>query len=189
MSSKDILLCRSILIFIICDLIYAPISIYYSYQYYKHRDEIIIKKRYGQVTLYEVLFSICKLFQCGIVYLCNYALNFRGQTSIMIGIGFCLTVGFDYCIFTRFWLLYYDIQLTVATANNTWKQLINPNFIGSKYNFFIKHKKTFGNYTWFKNHIILPLMTISWISYSVSSFYVGIKYFNDPPSIWGSIYS
>ena len=106
--------------FILCTCIYAPISIYHLYQYFKHRHELIITKRYGNVTIYESLFSIIKLIGHGLMWLSIFFVP-RSIANVHMpflnAISISLTIALDYCLLWRFWLLYFDIKWMVASSN------------------------------------------------------------------------
>lgn len=181
MSFEVLLLIRGVSTFIFCDLIFLPICIYHCYKFNQNIEDIIIQKRYGKVSVYEAISSILKLAINGIIFL------FLGidpnphnlLKCVAAGISNCCSICLHYCLFWRFYLLYFDIQCNIISINGKWQQLIDPNHRDSSdNNYFIKYKSTRGNYHWFKTRIILPLLIISCAFQISCCIYVGIVYDN-----------
>eukprot|EP01084_Bolivina_argentea_P207127 353465_1 len=159
---------------ILLAFIYAPLCIYHCHKYYKNRNEIIISKRYGIVNLYETSFIIVRFLYVSLfLMVIHFEISYTTD-AIMIGINYSFNIAVNYCLLWRFYLLHYDINFNIGTINGKWKTLINPNYEKDQYNFYLTHHKTFGNYNWFRNHIIFPSTIVSLCIMITSTLSVGI---------------
>ena len=165
--------------FVICDLIYMPICIFHCYKFNQNIEDVIIQKRYGKVSFYEAIFSILKLFLNGLIFL------YLGLPSLPVhhllyctatGVSNSLSICLHYCLFWRFFLLHFDIQNIIANINGKWQSLIDPNHMESQSdnNYFLRNKKTCGNYQWFKTRIMIPALLLSCSIQIISCTTVGV---------------
>ena len=177
--TDTLILTRAISTFILCSLIYGPICMYCRYKFYKHIDDVIIRKRYGMITIFETMFTSTKLIWNGIVFMLGLKIR-KSILCPLVGLSYCAGLGIEYCLFWRFWILYFEIKFQVASINGQWQKMLDPNFIDNKDSYFIQHKKTLGNYKWFGSRIVIPLLIISSLFLEGCCIYVGIVWGNTP---------
>ena len=73
----------------------------------------------------------------------------------MIGITFCCVEGSCYGLALRFWIIYYQTQLSSIVESQEWRKLIDSKCkiddLGKKHGqWFVDHTKDFGNYHYCK---------------------------------------
>ena len=142
-------------------LLLIPITIYNGYKYYKLRDHIILQKRYSSITIYEVIIMIIKLIWGVFLF---FMVGYFGEGSIWSALFEIpyqfLSFMLLYCWVWRFWLIHYDTNFTLSTVKQDWAIIINRRFKDLKTNWYINNKSKYGNYHWFKKHIIIPAILI-----------------------------
>lgn len=128
--------------------------------YYKtaHKDHVL-KKRYPQISIAAGISLIILTF--GSIFYIIYQSNiddiscFHSNTWYIfmpiIGISFSCIEGTGYALAFRFWIIYYQIQLSKIVDSHEWRILIDSKYkiedIGVKNSqWFINHKKDLGNY-------------------------------------------
>ncbi len=161
---KDTHLYTSIVLVIISWLILLPTTLYYSNQYFLHRNHIILKKRYANITMFESILLCIKLFIIPLGFYFFYdASKVNIVWFIVWNLSHFLAVSLYWCWILRFFLLMYDIKWSLAIANNQWQQIINPHYKDKSLNWYLRNKRTFGQQAYVQYRIITPIIIISTI--------------------------
>ena len=89
--------------------IFTPIILYHSWRFYLQRDHIVIQRRYGNITLSEVVFGITEIWLRSITILAGFVCP-----NAYLNIAFeCLDSYFVALVFVtwdmRFFHLYYGM--------------------------------------------------------------------------------
>eukprot|EP01084_Bolivina_argentea_P254444 427749_1 len=167
-----------LLLTVITYLFYVPVGIYFIWKLYCYRQNIVIRKRYGNIAIIQNIFLILYILSAMTIP-CSYPLvniftfNLGG---IFVSCGF----GFIYCLLTRLWAYYYDIKYDHAVNENDWSYLLNEkhsienNIYASHNNFFVKHKANLGNYK-FVSKICLILWFLSTLIIFIYGTWVEMK--------------
>ena len=133
----------------------------------------IVQRRYPKIVLFECILSVIVMyiyFPLAVPTVFNIILDQHGINILEIidHILYPLTHGVVFCEVCRLWLICYDLNYLDSSINNGWKSHINPSF-GSK-NWWLKHRKTFGNYQYVRNRFLcygissgLTIMTLNLI--------------------------
>eukprot|EP01084_Bolivina_argentea_P073173 132789_1 len=144
-------------------------------KFVKHKDQPVMTKRYGNITVYEAIASIFH-FILVILYEVFDGLYWSSDNKSesseyfllkrLMYLGHLIFLQCLYCLLIcRFWLLYYDILLIQASANHEWKTFVNLNYNNndnnSRLQWFLQHKNKYGNTKWIIQSIIVPYVTIS----------------------------
>lgn len=144
----------------ICFFVYIPLALFYGYKFYLNHDHIIFAKRYSSITLYEIIFMIIKIIWVPIEHLSEYYTGPKQWEHQLILLGnIVLAYLVLYCWVWRQWLSSYDINLTHTVVNNQWRLYIDPEFeesqLKTKVKWYLENKKTYGNYKWVRNRLLL----------------------------------
>ena len=135
-------------------LIYFPISLYGIIKFYKHRHNIILRKRHSLITIY-LLISMLLLMTIFLPLIIiaysnsskflDFNVNLRwdryGIYSFYPMIIFFLEI--LYIFIWRQWLYYYDILFIRYTANKEWTQFLNPMSYKNNFCLNAKNKRLF----------------------------------------------
>ena len=141
-------------------VILAPCCWYFSRQFYKHRRNMVIHKRYPKLTMIWCILSILSITITRPLYLftyticddpqnfnldCNYIQNqnFIFMMHYIHTFFFYLTHFAGWVLLLRYWLIYFNVNWTKATLSKTWK--IHLNHLEIAKNWYLSHKSTFGN--------------------------------------------
>ena len=190
-----------IVLLLISTLIYAPLGILGTVTLWKYRQLILFRKRHVIITITNCILLLSHLLiYCITVVLVNIVNddnNFGTCENDICQVLFrfsylkpCVIFGSLYSFLARFWLLYFDINWIKLQSNQEWQCLINSNLkqwqeTNRTLTFFIKHKKTLGNYEYVKKlciklWIITSIVsTLLWICVLSNNFSVFCFYF--PP--------
>ena len=105
--------------------VFSPIIIYFSWKFYLQRNHIVIQKRYGIITLYEVAFGLIEIYLRTITIIIDYFCpnSYVSDTLEDIDSFFVALVTITWCI--RFFHLFYGMfaSLSLSLCNN--KKFIN----------------------------------------------------------------
>ena len=120
----------------------------------------VIQKRYSKITNITVAFSIFMIlivftFKSGIIL---FETEMTEQTNNILLI--CFTslkiICFHailYLMVLRFWLMFFDVQWTIATLDKEWTVFLDPNV--AKKNWYFSNLETYGNWQWLLPRLIL----------------------------------
>eukprot|EP01084_Bolivina_argentea_P269575 458192_1 len=138
----------NVIIYIVSCFIMAALIIYYGYKYYKHRDNIIIKKRYSNIVFIINASTLpMYLIAWPVVY---FPLTVGKQLN---DYAITWSVIYPYCCYTatiftalRFFLIHYDIQFIHSSKNLQWKTyLTTDRKTLKKDNWYIQNRNSLGN--------------------------------------------
>ena len=156
---KDVNKWYTFIIFTLCIyLIIVPFVIYCIYKFNQRKDDIIIQKRYPSITLiFGVIIikcddttsiisthTICDDPQ-NFTLDCDISNEFVLKTmhySLLFSVYTISTVDL-WIILLRYWLIFYNVNWTRSTTNQTWKIHLNPS--NAESDWYLSHKSTFGN--------------------------------------------
>lgn len=147
--------------------LFLPLMIFYLYKYYKFRHNLMLKKRYSNLTLIQVVLCCCivlgmSLFEISIA-------------NVFVGSGIAIpaaaaefslmcAVGVENIVLFRMWLITFDNNFVKATQQHSqWKSLITGKHDqGSKsikqYNWWMKHRDDWGNFYFVEKIVIIKLI-------------------------------
>ena len=133
-----------VLTFILFLIIIGIIGIVFVVKYRK--ETFIIKRRLS------VVLGLNISFLCGMIS--SFCLIYAQFTENINSFAVCAVIGFIswFSIFlflnVRHWYQYYQYKFHHYTLQLQWQQLINPNIVKKLHrnNWYIRHKKTYGNY-------------------------------------------
>ncbi len=137
-------------------LVYLPPIIFYLTQYYSHRKNSALHKRY---TPYIITFNLSLIIYIGIVkpvhgitttFHIDEESGVEVDSAISI-VGLILAIAAGRAVIflniARQWALYYDIQWSVANKEGEWIQHLHD-VNNSSENWFILNRRTLGNSPW-----------------------------------------
>ena len=147
-------------------IIIIPICIYFFYPLFKQRKDIILKKRHLNLSILAIVLLIIQLITENVNALADFDViyaNKHGKHTVryvrftFASIFRWAAASFIFITFSRFFLIYFDINYNILIANDEWKSIINQNHIKSKKesNFFIKYKSSLGSKMWWMRLIII----------------------------------
>eukprot|EP01084_Bolivina_argentea_P069000 125587_1 len=142
-------------------LIYTPICIYCFIQFYKHRNNIVLKKRHSTITIYFLIggFATLTVFDPLIILLySNTIFDYDTYDNYMFYPMYLTVTASFYTFIWKQWLYYFDTNFAKATLNKQWTQFLNKKT--AENNWFILNKKTFANNSLFHKAIPVLLLII-----------------------------
>eukprot|EP01083_Nonionella_stella_P125297 378920_1 len=123
----------------------VPFCCYCISQLYRHRKQMFMVKR-GVKTTFTFTISHLTFIICFDILL--FALWFDatllGRVAFFMlfpAIGMC-----GYCLTCKTWMVLYDYKWTYFTLEIEWTSIINSTFHST--NWYLKNRKTFGNWSW-----------------------------------------
>ena len=118
---------------------------------------MIIKKRYPNIVLFEsILTMLVPLSYTPYVTFISKLKMFKQYEDILhfwTWITYPICHGVIFCEVCRLWLICFDINYSHSSKNNQWKSQINIKY-GEK-NWWLNHKKTFGNYEYVTKRMLI----------------------------------
>ena len=151
--------------FIVVYIIYVPITLYYTKKFRENQTSMFITKRHPTIVLISILSSLIFISLDRPLHLLYFTChNLQYQTcafwsNLSLKISYPFVLGPFIASLARVWLIYFDIKFNQATQNSKWMGLINPTCNDlEKNNFFIKHKKNFGNSSFILKKVTLPII-------------------------------
>eukprot|EP01084_Bolivina_argentea_P120969 214447_1 len=126
-------------------LIYLPICIYGIYKYNKHKNWIVMRKRYQWITVFILINLVLSLLLLPILIILIFSESKYAVSYICILYGvivFAINVGWKMC--WRLWMYYYDIKWIYAVSNRVWESLIDKR--ATENNWFINNRDKYGNW-------------------------------------------
>ena len=87
-------------------LVYLPITLHFGRQFYQHRKSHVLRKRYSDIAVLEIILVIISFIFTGGVILADYLLNVYLR-NITFYSGILIQYAILYCWTWRFWLLYF----------------------------------------------------------------------------------
>lgn len=105
------------------NIILVVILLFYTYQYYRLRDIIAIKKRRVKfIIISNFIFILLILRQSLVGILFDVQFNFTGILWEILTIWYVLNIEMCiWCTFLKYWMAYFDIQWTRACQRDQWK--------------------------------------------------------------------
>lgn len=142
--------------------IFGILMLFYGYQFYKKRHQLIIKKRYSKIVFVINILAVFLLF---IVWPYGYIDSLTSTNSltnhntaslfwsITYPFGAYGTVTFNAL---RYYMIYYDMNFLNSSKDLQWKKYINSSLETlQKENWYISHRHNLGNETF-----MIKLMSI-----------------------------
>ena len=153
MSVETVIGC---IFFTIITLIFIIFGIYWINIFYSFKYEFVYLKRFGKLSVIISVFCVINIFIQFIV-----VLNHSGFIVFTYNVFWIfLFTGIYMSVFTKFYLIYFDYYWYIQTQKYGLYSLLSNKLINNEYsNWFIKHKKTYGNL----NYIYKPLCLIWFI--------------------------
>eukprot|EP01084_Bolivina_argentea_P085404 154353_1 len=147
--------------------IYLSLTIYFTYDYCKYFQHLVLTKRYSYITTLECLCIVIKL---SIEFISNTAEMTSTITphsitySILFFISQSCFVIWEWLMTYRCWCIYYDISWTGLTMADGWKSILNKKHMDHECpnnRFIIKYRATLGNPKFVLKYIFSILITMS----------------------------
>eukprot|EP01084_Bolivina_argentea_P248980 416615_1 len=141
-----------------------PAMICFSFKYTVNLDHIVLQKRYSRIVFYEIIIFVIKLLFSSSVFISlvieqQHDVNSTPLTISMIGANMS-----SYLLYLtwvlRFYMLMYDMSWITAAKADHWQHVINPTYKNTTTNWFLTHKKTYGNLRYVFWHYFVPLLII-----------------------------
>ena len=141
------------------------IMILFGQRYYQRRHNVAITERYPMIATGEVILSCIYIIGMVIYMLTPISAyderrvnaNYLAQ-YVLIDISYPLLIALWVL---RFWMIRYDMKFAIATTNNQWMFIIDPNAQQlNDYAWYYKHKKSFGNSKWMFTRFLIPWLFI-----------------------------
>eukprot|EP01083_Nonionella_stella_P022361 61868_1 len=142
-------------------LVLIPIGAWFTWRYYQHRNNILLKRRYNAIALSQNIFTL--LF---ILFSTSIPCELTGIISVnLFHLVLASAYGVAYSLFSRLWLNYFEINYDRTVHEHEWDHILNHAYTNTEAalqqavasNFFIKHKSRLGNPTF-----IFKLSAICW---------------------------
>ena len=139
--------------------IYVPLAFHGIARYQKYYKHILMRKRYSNLSMFHCIFMFISIIIGAIQLICiPYAEPEIIKTNLWI-LSLSLLIIQCYLFTCRIYLNCFDINHSIATENNEWKQLINTSSAST--NWFITHKATYGNVNyWVKFICSISILTV-----------------------------
>eukprot|EP01084_Bolivina_argentea_P177653 307191_1 len=157
--------------------IYIPLLIYYGWKYYQNRNHVALKQRYASITIMEIIWTLMNTIAINVMqfyFLYNYkhfVLTTKDHNLIYLTCAVPAAIGLSCCWIWRFWMIKFDMKFAIATSNNQWIYIIDPNAMQlAQSRWYLTHKNTFGNIRWCGYHVIVPCI-LFWIIFTAFSVY------------------
>eukprot|EP01083_Nonionella_stella_P059151 154769_1 len=157
--------------------IYIPYCIYAVKQLQKVQHNIIFRKRFCRISITFIIISL-------ISYVFDVAvglLTYGASVPIIIQLNIFYSIHLwilwlsllDLLLFIFVWkvfCIFYQTMYSQVILNNEWKSIINPALsdVSLQQNWFIKHKSTFGNLSFWKKYLILTFIITLFIMYAMT---------------------
>ena len=87
-------------------VIYLPITVYYGFQFYQNRNFQVLKKRFSDIVVIEIILVITSFILNGGVILSDYLAN-EWLRNFCFYPAIIVQYSILYCWLWRFWLLFY----------------------------------------------------------------------------------
>ena len=158
----------SLVVGIVCwsimHVIILPYDIYWCYQFWKQRQELIIKKREPvlfiifstavSIFLFLAMTSIMIQYEVRdyntsphMQYIFNEAYFLAYMpflwVTVLVGVG-------------RYWIIFYKMKHTQAIINNKWQSVLDPNI--GKQNWYLKNVKTWGSRKYIQKWLVIYII-------------------------------
>eukprot|EP01084_Bolivina_argentea_P211700 360056_1 len=155
---------------IFCIFIAFPLTVYHGCKYYRNRNYVEFKKRYANITLYEITFTAIKFLLDAIAMFMIWLQhgNLSSHTTygytpdIIISIANIFYYCTIFCQTLRFFLLSFSVNLSkVLSHNNEWKSIINSKDTTQtdKIKWYLKRKPKYSSITWLSK-LFLPFFIV-----------------------------
>ena len=117
-----------LIIWTVISLFLSGYIAFYTYQYYKVKDAIVLRKRYPQIAILTAIIGIFLQFR-GILF--QVGICFRTEDN---WIDFVHTFFYPinihammFCFVWRYWMIYYKFNWIATSQNGQWLHYLNQN--------------------------------------------------------------
>lgn len=148
-------------------LIFTPLEIYFTVQFWRTKHSLIVKKRYPQITiclcvlvlLDEYLTRIpWALFRAGYVDMFAIQIHMMYKPFSSVAIAYALSL--------KIWLMWYDVNWYHQNCTNQWQSIINSKSSQMKRNsWFVRNRYKYGRIRYLFKRIMFVLVIIVTVSY------------------------
>eukprot|EP01084_Bolivina_argentea_P269505 458060_1 len=108
---------------LVCYLIYIPFGVFFITKYILRRNNIILRKRYGTIAIYQNIWLLIMIFS-GMTIPCY----FKDVSIIHFHLFYLFVVsgyGLLYSLLTRLWAYFYDIKYDQIVNEHSWSYMLN----------------------------------------------------------------
>eukprot|EP01084_Bolivina_argentea_P112987 201464_1 len=167
---------------------WTPAAVYVLRLYYKNRHQQAIRARHYQIVIIIGCIFIYAFFidrPIALIDDSNYFLNSPIWHTIHYILFPIQIHGVKLALVLRYFVVYFDLNFANSMLDSKWKSILNSNF--DNHNWFLKHKKTYGNFSWQIKRYFIGWFILSILSTIIRNLYQFNVYSESAASIFHGI--